>query len=108
MARIRRDADSFTMSFLDIMCCGFGAIVLLIMLSKTSEFDAQPSPLEVSETPTSGSVLNLQRQLFALRGETNILNRDLNAKQEQLSEYTERIARLLEQIVRPLDIGIDV
>jgi hypothetical protein len=81
------------MSFLDIMCCGFGAIVLLIMLSKTSPEEAQ-NALEVSETPTAGSVLDLQRQLFAIRGETNILNRDLNAKHEQLSQYEQRIARL--------------
>lgn len=97
MARKRRDADSFTMSFLDIMCCGFGAIVLLIMLSKTSPEEAQ-NALEISANPTSGTVLDLQRQLFAIRGETNILNRDLNAKHEQLSEYEQRVARLRREL----------
>jgi hypothetical protein len=91
--RKKRDADSFTMSFLDIMCCGFGAVILLMMISKTSPEETQ-SALEVSAAPTAGAVLDLQRQLFALRGETNVLNRDLNAKHEQLSEYDSRIARL--------------
>ncbi|MDR2213818.1 MAG: hypothetical protein LBE21_09375 [Pseudomonadales bacterium] len=91
MARKRRDADSFTMSFLDIMCCGFGAIILLMMISKTAPDTAA---LELSDAPTSGSVLDLQRQLFSLRGETNVLNRELNAQQEQLSDFTTRIARL--------------
>lgn len=81
------------MSFLDIMCCGFGAIILLIMLSKTAP-ETTASALEISANPTAGSVLDMQRQLFALRGETNILNRELNAKHEQLSEYEQRIARL--------------
>jgi hypothetical protein len=91
--RKKRDADSFTMSFLDIMCCGFGAVILLMMISKTSP-EPTPSALEVSANPTAGSVLDLQRQLFSIRGETNVLNRDLNAKHEQLSEYDSRIARL--------------
>ena len=41
-----------------------------------------------------GSISELQQQLFAIRGETTILNRDLNAKQEQLSAMKQRIARL--------------
>jgi hypothetical protein len=85
------------MSFLDIMCCGFGAIILLIMLSKTSPEETQQA-LEISANPTTGTVLDLQRQLFAIRGETNILNRDLNAKHEQLSDYEQRIARLTREL----------
>ena len=41
---------------------------------------------------------DLQEQVFEIRGETRILNRDLNAKQEQLSEYQERIAILRGQL----------
>jgi len=94
MARRRREADPFTMSFLDIMCCGFGAIILLMMISRSSPNTSPPKALEVSETPTSGTVLDRQKQLFAIRGETNTFNRELNAKHEQLSQYNERIARL--------------
>ena len=39
-------------------------------------------------------LLELQEQLFEIRGETTILNRELNAKHEQLSAVTERVARL--------------
>jgi hypothetical protein len=41
-----------------------------------------------------GSIVELQEQLFAIRGETTIYNRDLNAKHEQLSAMKDRIARL--------------
>lgn len=98
MARRRRDADPFTMSFLDIMCCGFGAIILLMMISRSSPETDASSALEVSQTPVEGSVLNLQKQLFAIRGETNVYNRDLNAKHEQLSDYNARIARLRREL----------
>ncbi len=82
------------MSFLDVICCGFGAIILLLMITKT----VQPQILEASTIKLDGMVAALREQLFEIRGETNILNRDLNAKQEQLSQYQERIAILRGQL----------
>jgi hypothetical protein len=90
----RRATESFNLSFLDIMSCGFGAIILLLIITKSSA----PTPLEIAEIPQEGSVLELQKQLFAIRGETNVLNRELNAKHEQLSQYDERIARLRREL----------
>jgi hypothetical protein len=86
----RRATETFSMSYLDVMCCGFGAMILLFIIARNTP----QGSLEVSTTPAGGSVLALQKQLFEIRGETNVLNRDLNAKQEQLSQYTLRIARL--------------
>jgi len=82
------------MSFLDVICCGFGAIILLLMITKT----VQPQVLEASTIKLDGMVAALREQVFEIRGETNILNRDLNAKQEQLSQYLERIAILRGQL----------
>jgi len=90
----RRATETFSISFLDVMSCGFGAIILLLMITKSSE----PIPLETSEIPLELSLQELQEQVFEIRGETNILNRDLNAKHEQLSEYEERIARLRREL----------
>lgn len=88
--RSRRQTDEFNVSFLDVICCGFGAIVLLLMITKT----VPTAVLEESQTDRSELVADLQRQLFTIRGETQILNRDLNAKHEQLDEETQRIAIL--------------
>ena len=33
----RRDVEAFSLSFLDCICCGFGAIILLLVLSKIYE-----------------------------------------------------------------------
>lgn len=90
----RRDNESFNIAFLDVMSCGFGAIILLLMITRITA----PIPLETSETSNEGSVLELQEQLFEIRGETTVLNRELNAKHEQLSENEERIARLRREL----------
>ena len=90
----RREIAEFGMSFLDVICCGFGAIILLLMITKT----VQPQIIEASTINLDGKVAKLQEQLFEIRGETTILNRDLNAKHEQLSEYEERIAILRGQL----------
>lgn len=90
----RRATESMSMSFLDVMCCGFGAIILLLVITKTSTVQ----PLEESEVVDAGAVKKLQEQLFEIRGETNILNRELNARHEQISRYDERIARLRQEL----------
>lgn len=86
----RRETDSFTVSFLDVASCGFGAMIILLMITKNSD----PVTLEISDLTPEATVTELQEQLFEIRGETTILNRELNAKHEQLSSLTERIARL--------------
>ena len=86
----RRAPEEFSMSFLDVICCGFGAVILLLMITKTVE----PQIIESSTVNLEGLVADLQEQLFEIRGESRVLNRDLNAKHEQLSEYEERIAIL--------------
>ena len=85
-----RAPEEFSLSFLDVICCGFGAVILLLMITKTVE----PQIIEASTVNLEGRLAALQEQVFTIRGESRILNRDLNAKQEQLSDYEERIAIL--------------
>ncbi|MCY4264762.1 MAG: VWA domain-containing protein [Gammaproteobacteria bacterium] len=86
----RRQTDSFTVSFLDVASCGFGAMIILLMITKSSA----PAPIDPSEFVPEATVSELQEELFTIRGETRILNSELNAKQEQLSALDQRIARL--------------
>jgi len=91
MSRRRsRDFEVFSMSFLDTICCAFGAIILLFMLSKFGE----PKALEKSRLDLEGRLLALQEERFELRGETEILNRDLTERERQLSEVKQKLARL--------------
>jgi hypothetical protein len=86
----RRDIDVFSLSFLDCICCGFGAIILLFVLSKFAE----PVVIEEIKKDMQSEIVRLEKELFEIRGETRILNRDLTAKKEQLSEESKKLARL--------------
>ena len=90
MRRKRGETDSFSVSFLDVAACGFGAMIILLMITKSGE----PGAIDLVDVPPEGAITELQEQLFAIRGETTIFNRDLNAKHEQLSAMKDRIARL--------------
>jgi hypothetical protein len=94
MKRRRREGEAISIAFLDIITCGFGAVILLFVILKVGE----PEALEQTEQPTDNPIADLQRQLFELRGETRILNRDLNAREEQLSVWEEEVARLQQQL----------
>ncbi len=88
--RVRRDTETFSISFLDCICCGFGAIILLLVLS---EF-GQPIQLEQARVDLDAQIAKLQQELHELRGTSMVLERDLRARIEQLSEEQRRVARL--------------
>jgi hypothetical protein len=86
----RRQTEVFNLSFLDVISCGFGAIILLLVISKISE----PRVIEQTNVDLSGLVVQLEEELHEIRGETQILNRQLVARQEQLSEQKAKLARM--------------
>lgn len=88
--RSRRAVDIFNLSFLDVVSCGFGAIILLLVIARVSE----PQVIERLAVDLTGLVARLEAELQRIRGETTVLNRELDAKQEQLSQHREKLARL--------------
>ena len=88
--RRRRNVEAFSLSFLDCICCGFGAIILLLVLSKIYE----PVVLEKTQDDLQKLIALLQQELFEIRGETTILNRDLVSVREQTSDTRIQLARL--------------
>jgi hypothetical protein len=90
MAVKRRNLEIFSLSFLDCICCGFGAIILLFVLSKAAE----PQVIESSRIDASALIARLEEELNEIRGETSVLNRDLAAQKEQVAEVQQLVARL--------------
>jgi len=86
----RRDIEVFSLSFLDCICCGFGAIILLFVLSKFAE----PRIIEEVRADLDATIAQLQEEIYDLRGEIDVLNRELTEKKEQLSIDKSRLARL--------------
>jgi hypothetical protein len=78
------------MSFLDCICCGFGAIILLLVLN---EF-GQPIQLEMAKEDLDAQIAKMQKEVFDIRGMALVLERELRARIEQLSEEQRRLARL--------------
>ncbi len=88
--RRKRNVEAFSLSFLDCICCGFGAIILLLVLSKIYE----PVVLEKTQDDLQKLIALLQQELFEIRGETTVLNRELVSKREQTSDSKIQLARL--------------
>ena len=64
--------------------------MLLLVIAKVGD----PGALEEAEKALRGTVKEFQQQLFDVRGESVVLNDQLKSRKQQLSELTERVARL--------------
>jgi hypothetical protein len=76
----RRSVEVFSLSFLDCICCGFGAIILLLILTEIQ----RPVKTEASRHKLEAQVRNLREQLQTLRGESDDLERQLQNRKETL------------------------
>ncbi|MDX1490950.1 MAG: hypothetical protein R3332_06660 [Pseudohongiellaceae bacterium] len=95
MIRRRRDSsESSSIAFLDVISCGFGAIILLLLISDNSPFDDSRSETNIE----ADQISELQDMLFEIRGETEVVNEDLNAKREQLAAVQDRVANLQREL----------
>ncbi|MGA7278476.1 MAG: hypothetical protein WBW79_11090, partial [Desulfocapsaceae bacterium] len=66
MKKKRRSFEVFNLSFLDVISCAFGAIVLLLVIMKISE----PSVVEDTSSALEQTTVQLQEQTRALKQES--------------------------------------
>ncbi len=90
----RRTPDAFNLSFLDVICCGFGAVILLLVLSRFAE----PVTIENLRRDLENQIQALTLEINELTGETEVFNRDLTSRQEQLAMEKAKLARLQGQL----------
>ncbi len=88
--RRRRNVEAFSLSFLDCICCGFGAIILLLVLSKIYE----PVVVEEAEENLEQLIALLQEELFQLRGESTVLDRELKKVEDDAASTRTELAQL--------------
>ncbi|MAC91304.1 MAG: hypothetical protein CMO99_01960, partial [Woeseiaceae bacterium] len=82
----RRNIEAFSLSFLDCICCGFGAIVLLLVLSKLydpSNYDLSYQSQELSQS--------LKEQLIAISNETEQTEDELRSFDELIKNKIEEL-----------------
>jgi hypothetical protein len=70
--RRRGELDIFSMSFLSAITCGFGAMILLFLLTRVSE----PARLEEAERDLEGLIAQYERELNEIVGETERVRSD--------------------------------
>ncbi len=92
----RRPIEVFSLSFLDVVSCGFGAIILLLVISQFSE----PKVVEEISRDMRAQVQRLQEEKQEIRAQSRILNRELVSKRKQLSQIREKVARLEAELSR--------
>ena len=85
-----RDFQVFSMSFLDAICCAFGALILIMVLAQVG----RPKVIEAIDIDLKGLIAKREAELLQLRGETDVLSRDLLGRKQQVSELREKLARL--------------
>ncbi len=91
----RREFSIFTLSFLDIMSCGFGAVVLLFMISKhatqqppevaTYDYGAEVSALQNEIATTHTSIASLRNQVAARGGDLKTAADNAQAARDALA-----------------------
>jgi hypothetical protein len=95
--RARREASTLSLSFLDAVTCGFGAIILLLVITKIFE----PIRLEESDSDLTGLIVKYEDELNQILGETERIRRQQRVTEEQLelsASQTEALERELARI----------
>lgn len=111
----RRTTDIFSLSFLDIIACGFGAIVLLLLIVKTSAGSISDKDLQNSLLLRISGLLSTQDNLLEEREtiEINVNNQlkeiskieeEYEAKQKILEEFTKEFS-VLSEINRRMEVA---
>ena len=100
----RRGIEEFSISFLDVICCGFGAVILLLMLTRPLE----PILLENSEVDLSERIKAREQALFEIRGEIRELLASDNATATDRLAAIEAIKELERQLEDTLGKAISL
>jgi F0F1-type ATP synthase membrane subunit b/b' len=85
----RRDNEPISIAFLDVITCGFGAIILLLMIAKFGD----PPAVDV-EDPRVAQISAMQRDLFELRRDAAAAEQEQTAKQSQLATWRDEGKRM--------------
>jgi hypothetical protein len=92
----RREFEIFSMSFLDAICCGFGAMILLFLVTRINE----PARLEQSERDLQGLITQYEQELNDIVGETERVQRQQSTTATDLRVDRSRIEDLQAQLER--------
>jgi hypothetical protein len=107
LAQKRRDTEVFSLSFLDCICCGFGAIILIFILSvaqkrsvdrvNVDDLAERVRRMETQVATTRNDVERVQRLLAAAQAELPALQQKTTETQLKLTDRQRQLLAMLEQ-----------
>ena len=94
MKRRSREVEGMSLSFLDVISCGFGALILLLVLTKV--FD--PVVFDRTIENLDGYLQKLEQTLMTLKGETQSLNRELVRRKDLQSDNETQLTEIQKEL----------
>ncbi len=94
--RRRRDTDTLSLSFLDAICCGFGAIILLIVITKIFE----PRLREATTDDVEARLTFLNQRLEDIAIDSERAADRLSITEAELARERQRIETLRRELAR--------
>ena len=94
MIRARRSIEEFSISFLDVICCGFGAVILLLMISQNQ------LPTIITQT-TNNDQLSIETRKSELKSVVKTLQvkrKEIDTAKGELSNRTLELAEIQEKL----------
>ncbi len=95
----RRAIEEFSVSFLDVICCGFGAIILLLMVSKVVE----PIVLKESITSLDTQIVQRENQLYELSKKIEEIEKELSSSSIALNTNLNLLRTLKNELKQLLE-----
>jgi hypothetical protein len=92
----RREVETLSLSFLDAISCGFGAIILLLVITKLFE----PIRLEESNDELDRLIARYEEELQEILGETDRVQRERRSTRENVVLDRQQIAQLERELTR--------
>jgi len=86
----RRSIEGISLSFLDVISCGFGALILLLVLTKVFE----PVVFEDTIENLEGYLAALQQDLFEIRGDSRELSREMIRREDKETDSKVRLEKV--------------
>ena len=94
--RRRRATETFSLSFLDCICCGFGAIILLVVITKMFE----PKLRDESADQAEGRLIWLTQRIEDISIDTDRTAEQLSMTEAELVRERQRLAELRRELAR--------
>jgi hypothetical protein len=96
LKRRRRNVETLSLSFLDAISCGFGAVILLLVITKIFE----PVRLEESNQELEGLLARYQEELNEILGETDQVQRERLEVVDNVELNRSQLAQLERELTR--------